>query len=130
MRVRKPKIIIADDNHALLRQMVSLLSGEFDVVATAPDGRIALEKILQYRPDVVVLDLEMPFLNGMEVTRELRKLIPGPGVVICSVESDEEIVEAAQQAGALGYVFKTHMTKDLIKAVRSATSGESFISSI
>jgi CheY-like chemotaxis protein len=77
MCVRKPKIIIADDNHALLRQMVSLLSDEFDVVATAADGRIALEKILQYRPDVVVLDLEMPFLNGMEVTRELRKLTPG-----------------------------------------------------
>jgi DNA-binding NarL/FixJ family response regulator len=66
---------------------------------------------------VVVLDLEMPFLNGMEVTRELRNLTPGPGVVICSVESDEEIVEAAQQAGPLGYVFKTHMTKDLIEAV-------------
>jgi len=130
MCVRRPKIIIADDNHALLRQMVSLLSDEFDVVATALDGRIAREKILQYRLDVVVLDLEMPFLNGMEVTRELRKLTPGPRVVICSVESDEDIVEAAQQAGALGYVFKTHMTKDLIEAVKSAASGESFISSI
>ena len=80
--------------------------------------RIALEKILQYRPDVVVLDLQMPFLNGIEV------------IVICCVEKDEEIVEAAQQVGAPGYVFKTHMTKDLIEAVKSATSGESFISSI
>jgi CheY-like chemotaxis protein len=94
MCVRSPKIIIADDNHALLRQMVSLLSDEFYVVATALDGRIALEKILQYRPDVVVLDSEMPFLNGMEVTRELRKLTPGPRVVICSVESDDSPLAA------------------------------------
>ena len=99
-------------------------------MATAPDGRIPLEKILQYRPELVVLDLEMPFLNGMEVARELRKLTQGPGVVICSVESDEGIVKAAQQAGALGYVIKPHMTKDLIEAVKSATSGEPFIPSI
>jgi len=55
----------------------------------------------------------MPFLNGIEITRELRKLTPAPAIVICSVESDEEIVDAARQAGALGYVFKTRIAHDV-----------------
>jgi len=80
-------------------------------------------------PNIIVLDLEMPILNGIEVTRELRKLGPNPAVVICSVESDQEMIEAAQQAGALGYVFKMHMDRDLVKAVKAAARGETFTSS-
>jgi len=128
-RVHQLKIIIADDNPAFLHQMVTLLGAEFDVVATAGDGRIALAKTLQHRPDVVVLDLEMPFLNGIEITRELRKLTPAPAIVICSVESDEEIVDAARQAGALGYVFKTRIAHDVVAAVKCAARGVPFVSS-
>jgi DNA-binding NarL/FixJ family response regulator len=106
-----------------------LLGAEFDVVATAKNGQLALECVRHYQPDIVVLDLDMPILNGIRVTRELRKLGPTPAVVICSVESDPEIVEAAQQAGALGYVFKMRMTRDLILAVKSAAAGEPFVSS-
>ena len=106
-----------------------MLTAEFDVVATAKNGQLAVECVRCYGPDVVVLDLEMPILNGIEVTRELRKLGPNPAVVICSVESDREIVEAAQLVGALGYVFKRRMTGDLVIAVRCAASGEPFVSS-
>jgi DNA-binding NarL/FixJ family response regulator len=122
-------IVVADDNAEVLRQLVSLLGAEFDVVATAKNGQLALECVRHYQPDIVVLDLDMPILNGIRVTRELRKLGPTPAVVICSVESDPEIVEAAQQAGALGYVFKMRMTRDLILAVKSAAAGEPFVSS-
>jgi DNA-binding NarL/FixJ family response regulator len=71
----------------------------------------------------------MPVLNGVELTKELKKVASRPVVVICSVENDQEIVEATRQAGALGYVFKTHMTHDLIKAVKLAAQGKPFISS-
>ena len=125
----KLKVVVADDNPEALRQMVSLLGAEFDVVATAENGQLALACVRRYEPDVVVLDLEMPILNGIEVTRELRKLDPSSAVVICSVESDREIVQAAQQVGALGYVFKRRITEDLVMAVRSAASGEPFVSS-
>jgi len=125
----KLKVVVADDNPEALRQMVSLLGAEFDVVATAENGQLALACVRRYEPDVVVLDLEMPILNGIEVTRELRKLGPSSAVVICSVESDREIVQAAQQVGALGYVFKRRITEDLVMAVRSAASGEPFVSS-
>jgi two-component system response regulator DegU len=90
---------------------------------------MALDVIQNTRPDVVVLDLEMPLRNGIEVTRELRKLGPSPVVVICSVDTDPEIIEAALQAGALGYVSKMLLTNDLVRAVELAARGESFVSS-
>ena len=125
MRLR---IVVVDDSASFLDKFVSVLGAEFDVVATAMDGKSALENIRSCRPDVVVLDLEMPLLNGIEVTRELAKQHPSPAIVICSVESDPEVVEAAQQAGALGYVFKSRVAKDLVEAVKSVARGQSFIS--
>jgi DNA-binding NarL/FixJ family response regulator len=121
------RIIVADDNPAFLRELTSLLAPEFDVVATAANGRSALDVIRRYKPDLVVLDLRMPLLNGIEVTRELAK--HSPPVVICSVETDPEVVEAAQRAGALAYVFKVRIEKDLILAVKSALQGKPFASS-
>ena len=124
----KLRIVVADDNAAFLARLVSVLATEFDVVATATDGRSALEHIRLWRPSVAVLDLEMPGLNGIEVTKELTKDPSRPAVVICSVENDPEIVEAARQAGALGYVFKVRVAEDLIVAVKSAAAGQSFVS--
>ena len=122
------RIIVADDNPAFLREVTSLLAAEFDVVATATDGRSALGLIRRYKPDLVVLDLHMPALNGIEVAGELAKNPPSPPVVICSVETDPEIVEAARQAGAIAYVFKVRVEKDLILALKSALQGKSFVS--
>jgi DNA-binding NarL/FixJ family response regulator len=124
----KLKVVVADDNPAVLRELVTLLEAEFDVVATAENGQLVLESARRYQPDIVVLDLQMPLLNGVEVTTELRKLGPVPAVVICSVENDPEIVQAARQAGVLGYVFKMRMDRDLVKAVKSAGRGEPFVS--
>lgn len=116
----KLRLIVADDFPPFLKKLVSLLSVEFDVVATAADGKTALDHIRHYEPDVVVLDLQMPGLNGIEVTRELAKNPPSPPVVICSAETDPEIADAAREAGAVGYVFKSRIEPDLILAARSA----------
>jgi DNA-binding NarL/FixJ family response regulator len=124
----KLRIVVADDNAAFLARLVSLLATEFDVVATAADGRSALECVRLCQPNVILLDLEMPGLNGIEVTRELAKSPSSPAVVICSVETHLEFIEAARQAGALGYVFKPRVAEDLIVAVKSAADGQSFVS--
>ncbi len=124
----KLRIAVADDNAEFLSKFISVLETEFDVVATATDGKSALEKILICSPDVVVLDLGMPMLDGIEVTRELSKHDPRPAVVICSVESNPDVIEAAREAGALGYVFKARIGKDLIAAVKSVARGQSFVS--
>ena len=124
----KLRIVIADDNIAFLAKLVSVLATEFEVVSTAADGKSALECIRLCQPNVVLLDLEMPGLNGIEVTRELAKSPSSPAVVICSVETDLEFIEAARQAGALGYVFKPRVDEDLIVALKSAVDGQSFVS--
>jgi DNA-binding NarL/FixJ family response regulator len=124
----KLRVVAVDDNAAFLREFTWLLGTEFDVVATAADGESALDCIRRYRPDVVVLDLEMPRLNGIEVTKELAADPMSPAVVICSVEGDPEIVDAARHAGALSYVVKARIREDLIAAVKSAADGQSFIS--
>ena len=76
----------------------------------------------------MVLDLKMPGLNGIEVTRELSNHARRPAVVIYSVECDPDIIEAAREAGALGYVFKARIRKDLVAAVKSVVRGQSFVS--
>jgi CheY-like chemotaxis protein len=116
----KLRLIVADDSPPFLQKLVSLLSVEFNVVATAADGKTALDLIRRYEPDLAVLDLNMPALNGIEITRALDKNPPSPPVVICSAETDPEIVEAAREAGAVEYVFKVQIEKDLILAAKSA----------
>jgi DNA-binding NarL/FixJ family response regulator len=122
------RVLVADDNSAFLKKITSLLAVEFDVVATATDGNTALDLIRRYVPDLAVLDLGMPGLNGIEVMQELAKSSQDPPIVICSVETDPDIVEAARQAGALGYVFKIRVHEDLILAMKSALQGKSFVS--
>jgi DNA-binding NarL/FixJ family response regulator len=117
---------VADDSPPFLQKLVSLLAVEFDVVATAPDGETALNLIRRYEPDLVVLDLQMPGLNGIQITRELAKNPSSPPVVICSAESDPEIVEAAREAGAVEYVFKARIETDLRLAAKSAVQDSPF----
>jgi DNA-binding NarL/FixJ family response regulator len=125
MRIR---IVVVDNSPSFLEKLVSILEIEFDVVKTALDGKSCLEVIHSCQPDVVVLDLEMPGFNGIEVTRELMKYDPKPAIVICSVEHDLEIIQAARKAGALGYVFKPRAARDLNSAVESVARGQSFVS--
>jgi DNA-binding NarL/FixJ family response regulator len=124
----KLRVVAVDDNAAFLRESTRLLGTEFDVVATAVDGEDALECIRRHRPHVVVLDLEMPRLNGIQVTKELATDPMSPAVVICSVEDDPEVVDAARQAGAHSYVVKSRIRGDLMAAVKSAARAQSFIS--
>ena len=122
------RIVVADDNSKMLSTLVAVLSSEFEVVATANNGRCALEQIQRLQPAVAVLDLNMPELNGIEITRKVRQNGLTSGVVICSVESDPELIAAAQSAGALGYVLKTRLNRDLVTAVKCVARGEAFIS--
>ena len=124
--MKRPRLLVADDHPAFLKKLVSLLTTKFDVVATAADGNSALDLIRRYVPDLAVLDLDMPGLNGIEVTRELAKSSKDPPVLICSVTTDADVVDAARQAGALAYVFKTRIEQDLILAVKSVLQRKPF----
>ena len=128
MSLARLRAIVADGHPLFLQNIVLLLATEYEVVAAAADGRKALELIHRFRPDFVVLDLRISMLNGIEIARELAGDVPSPPVIICSVETDPMIVDAAREAGAMAYVFKARLLEDLLQAVKSATQGRPFVS--
>jgi len=125
----KIRIVIADD-HAVVRQGTrSLLEREDDmeVVGEAGDGEEAVKLIEQLRPDVAILDVSMPKLNGVEVTRQVKPVCPATAILILSAYDDDEYVFALLEAGAAGYLLKDMDSKDVVQAVRKVYSGESVL---
>lgn len=124
------KILLADD-HAVLRQgLRRILEDREDwrVVAEASNGRDAVSQAEAQDPDVAVLDIAMPILNGIEATRQLARRAPGIRVLILSMHSDQAYVTQAVQAGAKGYVLKESVGADIIQAVAALAAGKTFFS--
>jgi DNA-binding NarL/FixJ family response regulator len=101
---------------------------DWEVVAEAGDGREAVRKVLELEPDVAVLDIGMPRLNGIEATRQIVKRVPAVRVLILSMHADEAYITQALQAGAKGYLLKDSADVDLIRAVTDVAAGRSFFS--
>jgi CheY-like chemotaxis protein len=124
----RARILVADD-HAGMRERVStLLDSHFDVVATVSDGQAAVDATARLKPDLVLLDILMPKMDGISAARELKRQGHGAKVVFLSVQQDEEFVAAAFDSGATGYVFKSRMHSDLVWAIDRALAGEIFVS--
>jgi len=124
------RILLADD-HSIVREGLRALlerQQEFEVVGDAADGREAVEMAKTGHPDVVVMDVAMPGLNGIEATRRITARSPQVGVVILSMHSDESYILRSLKAGARGYLLKDSLQADLIDAVRAAAQGKSFFS--
>lgn len=123
----KIRILLADDHHIVREGIRQLLesANDLQVVAEAGDGEEAQSLIQQYKPDVAVLDIQMPKASGIEVTRWVRAHLPEVGVLILTAYNDDPYVMAVLQAGANGYVLKTAKTDDLIQAVRDVHEGKS-----
>jgi DNA-binding NarL/FixJ family response regulator len=121
------RILLADD-HAMLRQGTSeLLNREPDieVVGEAGDGQEAVELALRLAPDVVIMDVRMPVLSGIEATRRIRETLPGVQVLVLTAHDDDQYIFSLLQAGASGYLLKTAPVSDLVKAIRQVQAGES-----
>ncbi|MEP7136116.1 MAG: response regulator transcription factor [Chloroflexota bacterium] len=123
----KIKVVLADDHHIVRAGIRQLLesSKDIQVIAEAGDGEEAQALIQQYKPDVAVLDIQMPKASGIEVTRWVRSHLPEVGVLILTAYDDEPYVMAVLQAGANGYVLKTAKTEELIQAVHDVHEGKS-----
>jgi two-component system, NarL family, response regulator NreC len=125
MTAGKIKVLLVDD-HTLLRQgLRAILEREADirVVGEASDGRDALRKATALRPDVVVMDISMPRVSGVEATRSIRSQLPDTRIVTLSMHEGEDYVESVLRAGATGYVLKDAPAKDLVTAIRAAREG-------
>jgi two-component system response regulator NreC len=126
---RQIKVLLVDD-HAILRQGVhALLNREPDllVVGEAGDGEEALVAVARLKPDVVIMDIVMPRMNGLEATRLIKERHPDTRVLILSMYDDHEYVVQIIQAGASGYVLKRVVTEDLVRAIHAVHAGESFL---
>jgi len=128
MEDRRARVLVADDHAPLLERVVKTLAGEFSVVATVADGIDVMDANTAYHPDVLVIDLYMPGMSGLEVTASLRRSGSQVPVVCLSAYEDREMIEAAMEAGALGYVTKACLASDLVPAVHAALDGRRFVS--
>ena len=124
------RILLADDHTVVRKGLRLLLESQpgFEVVADAADGRGAVALAEQHTPDVVVMDVAMPVLNGIEAARQITARLPHTAVVFLSMHSDESYVLRALKSGGRGYLLKDSAEADLINAVRAVTEGKSFFS--
>jgi DNA-binding NarL/FixJ family response regulator len=123
-----PRILIADDQKEMVQTIALALASEFDIIGTAEDGERAIELATQLFPDILVLDISMPIVNGIEAAWRLKRLASPTRIIFVTVHTDPDFVEAARSAGALGYVWKESMASDLAPAVRAVLQGNRFTS--
>ena len=122
------RVLVADDQDQALTAVTALLGDSFDVIGQVSDGRAALETTLKLQPDLVVLDISMPRMNGIEVAKELKRCANAAKIVFLTVHEEPDILANCFAAGALGYVVKTFMARDLIPAIEEALAGRVFVS--
>jgi DNA-binding NarL/FixJ family response regulator len=129
--VDRGSVLVADDHTSILGAVRHILEPAFDVVGVATDGEQVVQMAGELHPDVIVLDVAMPRLSGIEAARRLATAGGGtrPAIVFISVMEDADVIAAALATGAQGYVLKARMVTDLVPAIRAALAGRQFVSS-
>lgn len=127
--MRKLRILVADDHGLLRRGVRTILQAHrrWKIVGEAANGREALEKAIKLKPDVAVVDITMPELDGLEVTRQIRKSLPDTKVLVLTMHESEHMVRRAFDAGANGYILKSDILDFLPKAVRAIAENKRFL---
>jgi len=122
------KVLLADDHRIVAEGLRRLLETEFDLIGVVEDGRAMLTAARELKPDVIISDISMPELNGVEALEELKKVDPDVRLVFLTMHQNTAYARRALDAGAMGYVLKHSATEELIMAVRAASMGRTFVS--
>ena len=126
--MQKMRVLLADDHPGLLQAVRSLLKTAVDVVGCVDNGETLFAAAMKLRPDVIVTDISMPKLNGIEAVKRLQESGCSAKVVFLTVHDDPDVVRTALNTGALGYVLKGSISTDLLVAIREALAGRAFVS--
>lgn len=127
VRMTRPRLILADDHSIVAQAFRNLLQPLYDVVGIAPDGRSLLEMAPQLRPDVIVLDIGMPLMNGLEAGLRLKEQMPNVKLIFLTMNDDPDLAAEAMRSGASGYLLKSSDAEELLHAVHMTLKGKTYI---
>lgn len=125
--VARPTLLLAEDNSALRETLVEMLQGTYQIVAALSDGESVLKRIAGLNPDLLVLDISLGDVNGLEVARRLRDIGCPAKIIFLTIYEHVDFVHAAFDVGASGYVFKSRISSDLITAINTVFCGRQFV---
>ncbi|MHC9063256.1 response regulator [Nitrospira sp. CMX1] len=126
----KPRVLLADDHRLVLEGFRRILEGQYELVGAVEDGRALLDIAKKLQPDIVILDLSMPLLNGIDATTRLRKICPSTKIIIVTMHADKDYVRSAFEAGASAYVLKRSAVDELEQAIQAVLAGRAYITSL
>jgi DNA-binding NarL/FixJ family response regulator len=125
--MNRPRVLLADDHTLLLQGITKLLESEVELVGTVEDGNALLAAAEKLKPDVILLDISMPLLNGMGAARQVKKILPDVQIIFLTMHSDPVYVTEAFRVGASGYVLKQSDASELLLAIREVLKGRSYV---
>ena len=125
--MRRPRVLLADDHRLVREAFARLLEPDCDVVGAVADGRALLAAAPELRPDIVVLDIAMPLLNGLDAARQLKRLMPEVKLIFLTVSEDPDLAAEAFRAGASGYLLKNSAASELLKSIQEVSQGRSYV---
>ncbi len=120
------RILLAEDHTLVAEAFQGLLEPQYEVVAIVADGRALLKTALRLRPDIAIMDISMPLLNGLDAGRELKRLLPRIKIIFVTMHDDPDMASEARRFGALGYLLKTSASAELLTAVQEVLRGNSY----
>jgi len=123
-----PRVLIADDHVLVAEALKKLLSSDFDVVATVHDGRTLVEAAQALEPDVILVDISMPLLNGLDAAERIKRITPRVRIIYVTINHDPDLVAESLRRGADGYLLKTSAASDLVAAIQCTLHGNCYVS--
>jgi DNA-binding NarL/FixJ family response regulator len=125
--LHRPRLLLADDHPLFLEGVRRFLESKYDVVGTAADGNALIAAAQQLRPDIIIVDISMPEMNGLAATQVIRKAVPSAKFIALSVHSDQAYVSEAFRVGVKGYVSKRAAAAELLTAIRQVLEGRTYV---
>jgi len=128
MHITKTRILLVDDHTAILNKVARVLEGTCEIIGAVTDGQAAMDIAIRHSPDVILMDISLPDMNGIEVAERLIQMRTKARIVFLTVHEDPDFLKAALATGAAGYVAKSHLATDLVAAIEEARAGHRFVS--